>query len=193
MVHLDVGLLISARVDAVDEVPNFMKSGGPALTRRRLDVCTENCTACAAGHASSRGSTSCEDCALTPGHIVDASRCAPCDAGSFALPDLSACERCPPGTVAAAGEATAQRNEWHATELQVRLSNTEEYVKLLEGERDGTPAEISSASGYGGTAPIRMSYTVQLHSACATAALVEEFLVADECATSQLRMAIEPV
>ena len=34
-----VGLLISVRVGAVDEVPNFMKSGGPALTRRRLDVC----------------------------------------------------------------------------------------------------------------------------------------------------------
>ena len=41
-----VGLLICVRVGAVDEVPNFMKSGGPALTRRRLDVCTENCIAC---------------------------------------------------------------------------------------------------------------------------------------------------
>ena len=34
-----VGLLIAVRVDAVDEVSNFMKSGGPALTRRRLDAC----------------------------------------------------------------------------------------------------------------------------------------------------------
>ena len=42
-----VGLLISVRVGAVDEVPNFMKSGGPALTRRRLDVCLGQ-TACLA-------------------------------------------------------------------------------------------------------------------------------------------------
>ena len=54
-----VGLLISVRVgaaaarsttmarrvDAVDEVPNFMKKARPALTRRRLDVCLGQ-TAC---------------------------------------------------------------------------------------------------------------------------------------------------
>ena len=34
-----VGLLIAVRVDAVDEVSNFMKSGGPALMRRRLNAC----------------------------------------------------------------------------------------------------------------------------------------------------------
>ncbi len=34
-----VGLLISVRVGAVDEVPNFMKNARPAQTRRRLDAC----------------------------------------------------------------------------------------------------------------------------------------------------------
>ena len=43
-----LGLLISARIgaaagrDAVDEVPNFMKSARPALTRRRLDDCVSS-------------------------------------------------------------------------------------------------------------------------------------------------------
>ena len=80
-----VGLLISVRVgaaaarsttmarrvDAVDEVPNFMKNARPAQTRRRLDVCFGQMACYADGSPCATGefcnfddgsSGSCEQC-----------------------------------------------------------------------------------------------------------------------------------
>ena len=103
-----VGLLISVRVGAVDEVPNFMKSGGPALTRRRLDVCLGQMACLADGSPCASG----EFCNFDGGSSGD---CEPCssfsdsaDCYNDGLPDDGAadCHACCFGGTTAAPSMT---------------------------------------------------------------------------------------
>ena len=104
-----VGLLISVRVGAVDEVTNFMKSGGPALARRRLDVCTENCIACdgpgdedclecesgyAHYDADGDGGGSCWPCRGKMACYADGSSCAMGEFCNFDNDSSGYCEQC---------------------------------------------------------------------------------------------------
>ena len=104
-----VGLLISVRVGAVDEVTNFMKSGGPALARRRLDVCTENCIACdgpgdedclecesgyAHYDADGDGGGSCWPCRGKMACLADGSPCATGEFCNFDEDSYGYCEQC---------------------------------------------------------------------------------------------------
>ena len=103
-----VGLLICVRVGAVDEVPNFMKSGGPALTRRRLDVCLGQMACLADGSPCATG----EFCNFDGGSSGD---CEPCssfsdsaDCYNDGLPDDGAadCHACCFGGTTAAPSMT---------------------------------------------------------------------------------------